>query len=72
MSQLNGEDSPFEMKLVKFDEINNIEIIHQVNSSIKIKIYAHGNTYSQIYQNSDEKHIIKLAPQYLAIKNIRV
>ena len=54
--------------LVKCDEIKNIEIIYPKTNSIKIKIYAYVDTYSQIYHTSDEKHLLKLVPQYLAPK----
>lgn len=54
--------------LVKCDEIKNIEIIYPKNNSIKIKIYDYVDTYSQIYHTSDEKHLLKLVPQYLAPK----
>lgn len=58
--------------LVKCDEIKNIEIIYPKNNSIKIKIYDYVDTYSQIYHTSDEKHLLKLVPRYLAQNNIRV
>jgi len=68
MSYLNGEDSPFEMESSKMWWNKNIEIIYPKTNSIKIKIYAYVDTYSQIYHTSDEKHLLKLVPQYLAPK----
>ncbi|MBS5943100.1 hypothetical protein [Finegoldia magna] len=44
------------LKLVKFDKIDKINI-EKNNDDLKIKIYAYGNTFTQIYDSDDEDEI---------------
>lgn len=44
------------LKFAKFDEIKKINI-EKKNDNLKIKIYAYGNTFTQIYDSDDEDEI---------------
>ena len=44
------------LKFVRFDKIKKINI-EKKNDNLKIKIYAYGNTFTQIYDSDDEDEI---------------
>lgn len=52
------------LKFVRFDEINKINI-EKKNDNLKIKIYAYGNTFIQIYDSDDEDEIRSILKQRL-------
>lgn len=52
------------LKFVRFDEIKKINI-EKKNDNLKIKIYAYGNTFTQIYDSDDEDEIRYILKQRL-------
>lgn len=52
------------LKFMRFDEINKINI-EKKNDNLKIKIYAYGNTFIQIYDSDDEDEIRSILKQRL-------
>ena len=52
------------LKFVRFDEIKKINI-EKKNDNLKIKIYAYGNTFIQIYDSDDEDEIRYILKQRL-------
>lgn len=52
------------LKFVRFDKIKKINI-EKKNDNLKIKIYAYGNTFIQIYDSDDEDEIRYILKQRL-------